>query len=79
MISWHDYIYEFEIERKVKDVFDMFCGGYSQNLQLISFIEIVQFMLEHGDPNKVKERLHVFIGIAEFMLITLEDESEKFE
>lgn len=40
-LSWHDYIYEFEIERKVKDVFDMFCGGYSQNLALIAFIEIV--------------------------------------
>jgi|LauGreDrversion4_2_1035121.scaffolds.fasta_scaffold02633_8 hypothetical protein len=31
-ISWHDYLYEFEIERKVKDCFDMLCGGYSLNL-----------------------------------------------
>lgn len=29
-ISWHDYIYEFEIEKKVKDIFEMYCGGYSQ-------------------------------------------------
>lgn len=36
-------------------------------------------MLEHGDPQKVTDRLHVYIGIAEFMLIALEDESEKFE
>jgi hypothetical protein len=36
-------------------------------------------MLEHGDPSKVTERMHVFIGIAELILIALEDESEKFE
>jgi len=78
-ISWHDYLYEFEIERKVKDCFDMLCGGYSLNLQLIQFIEIIQFMLQYGDPEKVEERKHVFIGIAEFMLNALEDEAEKFD
>jgi len=36
-------------------------------------------MLEHGDQAKVSERLHVFIGIAELILIALEDESDKFE
>lgn len=36
-------------------------------------------MLEHGETNKVAERMHVFIGIAELLLIALEDESEKFE
>ena len=36
-------------------------------------------MLEHGDPTKVSERIHVFMGIAELMLIALEDETEKFE
>jgi len=49
-ISWHDYIYEFEIENKVKEIFEMYCGGYGQIQTLISFIEIVQFMLVHGDP-----------------------------
>jgi hypothetical protein len=28
-ISWHEYLYEFEVERKVKDVFEMFYGGYN--------------------------------------------------
>jgi hypothetical protein len=36
-------------------------------------------MLEHGDTTKVSERIHVFMGIAELMLIALEDETEKFE
>ena len=36
-------------------------------------------MLEHGDPDKVKERLPMFFGLAELMLIMLEDESDKFE
>lgn len=78
-ISWHDYIYEFEIENRVKEIFEMYCGGYAQIQNLIQFIEIVQFMLQHGDPQKIKDKDKVFICIVEQMIIMLENETEKME
>ena len=70
---------ENEIEKKIKDIFDLFKGGYSQVQQLIQYIDVVQFMLKHGDSNKIMDRLHVFIGVAEFTLLLLEEECDTLE
>jgi hypothetical protein len=77
-MTWAEYL-ENEIEKRVKEVFEIFKGGYCQVQQLMQYIEIVQFILKHGDSAKVMDRLHVYIGIAEYMLILLEDECDTFE
>ena len=38
--TWHDYLYQEEFEKKIKDVFDLYRGSFSAVKQLISMIEV---------------------------------------
>ena len=57
----------------------MYRGGYSQIKLLIGYLDIGKFLLEHSSQEKVRNKQHIFIGIAEMITLLLEEESDKFE
>ena len=63
----------------MKEIFEMYKGGYGQIQQLISYLNIVQFFLQHEERGNIIEKLHVFLGIADCLLLILEDETLKME
>ena len=77
--TWLDYIYQEEFERKIKDIFDLYRGSYSSVKQLISFLEVGQFLVKHSENNKIQSKCHVFLGLIDILVLILEDETEKFE
>ena len=46
---------------------------------MISYIDILLFTLKHCDEKLVMDRKHIFILIADYLLLILEDESDLFE
>lgn len=57
----------------------MYKGGYGQIQQLISYLNVVQFYLHHEEKANIQDKLHVFLGIADSILLILEDECNKME
>lgn len=45
--SWATFLYQNHIEFKSKQLFQLYKGGYSQILNLLSYIELLQFLLKH--------------------------------
>lgn len=46
--SWSNYLVQSYIEAKSKTIFQMFKGGYTQVLNLISYLDVFQYFLKHG-------------------------------
>jgi hypothetical protein len=63
----------------VHDIIKMFKSGYTQVQTLISYIDILLFSLKHCHEKLVMDRKHIFILIADYLLLILEDESDLFE
>ena len=69
-----------QVESKAKLIFTYFKGGYTQVLNLLSQLELLQFLLKYklidpAAPNKI----HVYLAMCEQLLKILEDEVEKAE
>jgi hypothetical protein len=62
---WSQYIYDVEIMPKIKEIFEMYKGGYSAIQQLISFINIVLFYLKHEEGATIHEKLPELLAIAD--------------
>jgi hypothetical protein len=63
----------------VHDIIKMFKSGYTQVQTLISYIDILLFSLKHCHEKLVMDRKYIFILIADYLLLILEDESDLFE
>ena len=45
----------------------------------MAYFDSVIFMLKHGDENIILERKHIFLLIADYILLILEDESDFYD
>jgi len=63
----------------MNEIIKMYKGGYTQVQHLMGYIDLVTFLLKHGDRQTVLDRKHVFFMIADYILLILEDENEFFD
>ena len=69
---------QFEVEKNVRDIFKNFKQGYTSIMGLISYIDLLSFLLKHKIINTVNKE-HIYLGISEQLLKILEDESDRYE
>ena len=66
------------IEVKSKTIFQMYKGGYTQVLNLISYLDVFQYFLKHGII-KPDQKVHTYLVICEQLLKVLEEEVQKYD
>ena len=62
--TWAFFFVNQQIEAKTKQLFNMFKGGYSHVLYLISYLDLLQFLLKHKvvDPSR---KYSVYLALCE--------------
>lgn len=50
LIYWAQQIQTVEVEKRINEIFKMYKGGYTQVQYLMAYVDLVSFVLKHGDP-----------------------------
>ena len=66
------------IDAKAKSLFQMHLGGYSSVLNLISYLDLFQFLLKH-QIYQANQKINLTLVISEQILKILENEIQKYE
>lgn len=56
----------------------MFKGGYTSILNLMAYLELIQFLLRHNVLN-LRDKRYVYLILCEYLIKVLIDETENYE